>query len=313
MSADRHKGDPMDDHHDPALALLYRETAREIPPKRLDAAIRAAARRTINARPSLAGLPLRGWRAPFAIAAVLVLSVSLVVLMVEEGMDGRIPVPGGPPRETALPRANAPTDQPSTAAPASLPDVSAPSGPIRTEKPEDGTSAGNRRKPMAGTPGSVEASNGETESAVRGKSTRAGGEDSAGGASTPAPNNEAGQKGLTGFVKRSERTQASAPENQGPIVKKQVPPRRPLAAARGGASRDSAETRSNQRAPLADGAESYDPISSLLRTYEGEPPEKWIEKILELRREGHFEDATELLSEFRKRFPNYSLPSELRP
>jgi len=312
MSADRHKYDPIDDHHDPALALLYRETAQEIPPKHLDAAIRAAARRAINARPGLAGILLRGWRAPFAIAAVLVLSVSLAVLMVEEGTDSGMPAPAGVPRVTALPRARPPTDQPNTAAPPSSPEVSAPARSIDADRPEDGTTAGNRRKPMAGTPGSGEASNGDMEPADRGKSRRGGVEDGASAASAPAPNEE-GRKGLTGFVTRSERRPASEPEVQGPPVEKQASPRQRLDAARGGVPQDSAQTRPSQRAPLADTGESSGPISLLIRTYEGEPPENWIEKILELRRKGHFGEATALLSEFKKRFPTYSLPPELLP
>lgn len=52
--------------------------------------------------------------------------------------------------------------------------------------------------------------------------------------------------------------------------------------------------------------------SDLLREYEDEPPQKWLEKVAELRREGRRADADELLEAFRQRFPDHPLPVELR-
>jgi hypothetical protein len=42
------------------------------------------------------------------------------------------------------------------------------------------------------------------------------------------------------------------------------------------------------------------------------PPEKWLERIEELRKQGKVEEAKANLAEFRKRFPNYKLPDALR-
>ena len=39
-----------------------------------------------------------------------------------------------------------------------------------------------------------------------------------------------------------------------------------------------------------------------------EPPEKWLERIAELRREGKHEEADKALEEFRKRYPGYKVP-----
>ena len=42
------------------------------------------------------------------------------------------------------------------------------------------------------------------------------------------------------------------------------------------------------------------------------PPEKWLERIEELRRQGRLEEARAGLAEFRKRYPDYVLPPALR-
>lgn len=75
-------GDP----YDPELSRLYREGAQEEPPPHVDAAILAAARRAVHSGPSPVGkphAPPRRWHVPLALAAVLVLSVSMVILSPE--------------------------------------------------------------------------------------------------------------------------------------------------------------------------------------------------------------------------------------
>lgn len=42
------------------------------------------------------------------------------------------------------------------------------------------------------------------------------------------------------------------------------------------------------------------------------PPEKWLERIDELRRQGKLEEAKTSLAEFRKRYPDYELPAPLK-
>jgi anti-sigma factor RsiW len=66
-----------DMEHDESLAKRYREAANESPPARLDAAIRAAARRDAGAGPRPLSR-IRAWRVPVSLAAVLVLSATLV-------------------------------------------------------------------------------------------------------------------------------------------------------------------------------------------------------------------------------------------
>jgi len=85
--------------HDAKLAALYRTAALDEPRPALDDAIRAAARRAVASKPRVAGLPFsRSWRVPLSIAAVVLLSVSLVTVMREEA-----PEVGLPPRADAPP------------------------------------------------------------------------------------------------------------------------------------------------------------------------------------------------------------------
>ncbi len=60
---------------DPRLITAYRESSTEMPDPRIDDAIRAAARRAAGARPRALGKP---WQAPLALAAMVVLSATVV-------------------------------------------------------------------------------------------------------------------------------------------------------------------------------------------------------------------------------------------
>lgn len=92
--------DSLPDGGAPQLSDLYRAAPAENPPERLDAAIQAAARRAAGARPRAAGgALLRAWRVPLSIAAVLVMSVSMVTLTVRHkgGQLMEPPLPAGAP------------------------------------------------------------------------------------------------------------------------------------------------------------------------------------------------------------------------
>lgn len=112
----------MSDHHDhegkqdmDAVSRAYR-AARDrdgmLPPAALDDAIRAAAHRAVHAGPKLAGSNwIRRWTPQLAVAAVVVLSVSVVFVSIEERPDlapasiQKIALnqPAAPPAEAALP------------------------------------------------------------------------------------------------------------------------------------------------------------------------------------------------------------------
>ncbi len=88
-----------DMEHDPQLAALYRAGADATPPAHLDDAIRAAARREVAAGPRRAGA--RRWAVPVSLAAVVVLSVSVVTMMREQGADRLESVIAPPPQTPA--------------------------------------------------------------------------------------------------------------------------------------------------------------------------------------------------------------------
>src|SRR5688572_13591097 len=98
------------DAADARIAALYRQASGEEPPARLDRAIQTASRpmRTQSERPAPWWLP---WRAPFAVAALAVVSVSLVTLMMEQEpertatLQDALPTP--PPRTDAAAPAEA--------------------------------------------------------------------------------------------------------------------------------------------------------------------------------------------------------------
>ncbi len=71
--------------NDEQLSGLYRQTTNEQPPQHIDAAILAAARRETDSRPHPAFSPFSSnWRVPVSVAAVLVLTISIVNLIQDD-------------------------------------------------------------------------------------------------------------------------------------------------------------------------------------------------------------------------------------
>lgn len=86
--AERKKDDRLLDEYlrgDSPLSRVYRETEREEPPAHLDAAILAQAKAAVGARRSKPR-----WFMPLSLAATVVLSIGVVLLMSREGVT---PVP----------------------------------------------------------------------------------------------------------------------------------------------------------------------------------------------------------------------------
>lgn len=116
--------DEPDKSADEALGALYRGLPRDTPPPALDVAILEAAKRSVAVRPA------RRWAVPVSLAAVLVLSVSVTLHVVEEQPEG-----GSAPAALPVPEATkAPAASPAPAAlpaPAELPaPVAAESAPV---------------------------------------------------------------------------------------------------------------------------------------------------------------------------------------
>jgi hypothetical protein len=262
------------DTRDPRLERIYRDAAREAPPAQLDAAILAAARREVGARPRGLSAALRRWHVPVSIAAVVVVSVSLVILMREEG--------GGRLEKLSIPPLTAPIDKSSTppmrAPPAAdlkaaaRPPVESPA-PVTLGKLEGSSAAISG----IGAAPSEPAAEPSARPFVASPPSPAPGV----GKTTPAPAD-------TAAPGRLETTPSASGERRSAAAEADVAQPRPMARA------IVAKPAVADRLPVWQGLEK-------------EPPEKWLARMDELTREGRTAEAEEMRAEFKRRFPDHPL------
>lgn len=153
-----------DMENDPQLTALYRAGADTGPPGHLDDAIRAAARREVAAGPRRHGL--RRWSVPVSLAAVVVLSVTVVTMMRERGADRPETLALPPPAESpaaaaakrdaapppvAVPEAQAPqrVEAPRPAPPLTATPAPAPGQAAEAAKPEGAMASGSASRAKA--------------------------------------------------------------------------------------------------------------------------------------------------------------------
>jgi hypothetical protein len=301
-----------DSARDALLDRVYAAAPREEPPAALDEAIRAAARREVGSRPRSLRAALRTWRIPVSLAAVVVLSVSVVVLMKEEGalrLEERAShiqgmVVEAPPAPAASP---APLETPKKDA-ARLKREPVPTLESSTrEEPE---------KRSAPAPGTVQ------EQAATGLAKKV----------QPAPETRAEPQPAAPSAQPPARTDGQArafsdlPAAK-PAPQRDVPAQRAEADTAARASEDRV-ARAAAEANARREAAPAPPPASAMRTapgpaqasrepvwagFERQPAERWIERIEALRRAGQVPEAREMLEEFRKRFPDYPVPASLAP
>jgi hypothetical protein len=128
-----------------AASKAYRAAPQDEPPAALDDAIRAAARRAVQAGPRPAGTPfMRRWQLPLAAAASVTLAVSVLFVTLDEHPDkvvvpeAIVSVPG--PAEKTMPadtRAipSSPTSPSSSSAPATSPSPSVAGTALPADSP----------------------------------------------------------------------------------------------------------------------------------------------------------------------------------
>lgn len=325
-----------DRERDAKLAALYRAAARDEPPPALDDAIRAAARREVGARPRHAGSSfIRSWRVPLSIAAVIVVSVSLVTLMREEA-----------PEVAQPPRAESPTDAERKPAAADrgaatvsntlVPDeqrsksiglkspkqTSAPGIGIRgnTVSPEPAAQPRKEKAavdrvetdaPSAPSPLAKRATPEAFPSAADMRDNKV---------TAPAePSRRSAKEDVRRDVAAAPSESRQRPQASAPIVAA-VPAAGSASEAKAqfrseAANADSAARESSPMpAPAAkpQSLSSVPPMTGSIQAYVNLPPEKWLERIEELRKLGRLEEAKTNLAEFKKRYPDYPLPASLK-
>ena len=270
-----------DMENDPQLAALYRAGADAEPPAHLDDAIRAAARREVVAGPRRAGS--RRWAVPVSLAAVLVLSVSVVTMMREQGADrpeSLIQPPPGPAttmqseivkREIVEPPAAVVPEAAPKRRSTIPPSVMEPAAPLpQAEAPVPAPALSGRAA--------------ETERAVT----------------------DSRAKAMASDSNRAEDSAVARREYAAPQPMLRSAPAQMADAASGAgvsATKPAAPVEALSAAPAR---------SALWQDLVKEAPEKWIQRISELRRAGQTADADVLVVEFRRRFPDARLPEDLR-
>ena len=263
----------MTDERDPKVSTAYRDLGAQEPPRALDDAILAAARRDAGARP--AALTARAgrqrWYAPLATAAVLVLAVATTLNM-------QLERPGieSPARQEA-PAAAKPSSTVADAQPKKevevKPDAVAELRAKDAAKPQPGDEGRNVQQKFKEQSAPVVA----TAPAV--PEPKPFGADQAAGAASP----------------RSDEALGAASSATGKL-------------ARQAEERSTRDLAAGARAPQA-----VRPAAAPLREgFAALTPEQELERIAELRAQGRHDDADKALAEFRKRYPDYRIPEPLR-
>jgi hypothetical protein len=338
-----------DRERDAKLAALYRAAAQDEPPAALDDAIRAAARRAVSSKPRLkVSLFNRSWGVPVSIAAVIVLSVSMVAVMREEAPElvepprADAPAVGADRKQEPFASDHASTVPNTILAPKSAqsngislnppqPTVPPATGirgntaapPLVTQSEKDATAIGQapfappllkKRAPAEAFPASAD---------TRDKAS----------ASDEQPRQSAKEEIRRDDGAMSEpQARPARPARQAdaaPNVSAEAESRRrsePDAESANSALRESQRVRvqaAPESKPASAAAAAPPPVpaaiakpasrpAGAMQGYVELPPEKWLEHIADLRKQGRLDEAKASFTAFRKRYPEYPLPTLLK-
>ena len=276
----------MIERRDEELSRIYRDADGPRPPQRVDDNILAASQRVAGAGARPAGARLaRRWGTPVALAATVLVTFTLALMVFEResGLDTMAPKapradrpakvsPAEPVRAGQL--AKSPPAEPRSAAPApATPSPQAAAPPDRAKPPTVETALSNERR-ATGRPARVPAVPPGIEILRKSEEVK------------PLPDAE-----------RAFDAQQSVRPTQAPAA----------APAPGANSlRESASTL--QGAGAVGGATNRVAVSEAKER----TPEKWLEDIRKLRTEGKATEVERELAEFKKRYPDYILPEDLR-
>jgi len=283
----------MNEREDAKVSERYRALGSEEPNAALDAAILAAARRAVGARPGAARPGLQRWALPVSVAAVVALSVTITLQMQRERPDAMALYSPEPKRIEQ----NAARETPTAAAPSA---GAAPQPDSRKEPPE-------AAKPdLAKQNRALEAQRMPQPSADK----RERSVDETRPAQAPSP-------GERKFA--PEPAASAAPPFAGRMVTL-LPAAADAVADRAAAPAESADRDRRPEDAVASGRASSGalvrsaPASVELRAKSAEKdesPERWLERIVQLRVDGREREADESFAAFRKRYPDYRISEEM--
>ena len=283
----------MIERRDDELSRIYRDAEGPRPPQRVDDNILAASQRVAGARRRHAGFRFaRRWGPPIALAATVLVTFTLALMVFEResGLDAMAPEAPRTDRQAKVLPAEPRADQPGTPSPLVLRPI-APAPPI---------SQVLQRDPVGQGPGGSTVSRGGLgtgQPAFAPEVPRAPDALRKREEAKPAPAAAAPAASERASVERQPPAQ-SAPE-----LRQQAPQATAPPAAGAGGLLESAST-----------VRSAGGFASPLAVSEAKErtPEKWLEDIRKLRTEGKTTEVERELAEFRKRYPDYILPEDLR-
>lgn len=278
----------MTERRDEELSHIYREAEGPRPPQRVDDNILAASQRVAGniRRPTAFGLPRR-WGTPVAVAATVLVSstVALMVFERQSGVDVLAP---------KAPRAERP-------AKAATPPRASPAEPPRADSPEKSPPMDQARAAPAPAPQAASRSDRVQQHTVE---TALSGERRGAGQPARAPAIPPGVE----ILRKSEEAKAKPLPDAQRVLEAQQPTQAlqtPPAPAPG--ANTLRESASAVQGAVGGVASRVAVSEAKERT-----PEKWLADIRKLKSEGKASEAERELAEFKKRHPDYIVPEDLR-
>jgi hypothetical protein len=273
-----------------ALRQQHRKASQEEPPRALDEALRAAARREVGARPRTIGSGFGGsWRVPASIAAVVVVSVSAAVMVARHD-----------------PQSLDTKQRPASALPAQVgayKDQAEPASDDRTayeQRERDTIKGTSRARPPAAVaaPSSLAPAQARVDrSEVAAKSERP--------IARAAPEQEEPLRTQTpAKTALPAAAEASAPAVAAVAAAAAAAPPAPAEAAKAAAD----GTLSGQPMTKRRGLSNFAEAESKASPWEKDP-QTWLAHIEELRVAGRTQAAEASFRAFRSRYPDYQLPA----
>ena len=264
---------------DEELSHIYRDAEGPRPPQRVDDNILAASQRVASTvrRPAGFGFSRR-WGTPVALAATVLVTFTLALMVFERESDRPAKVAPPEPKRTE----------------------SSPPGPPRAASPEKSPSVDLPRAapPAAPSPQAATRSDRVQQHTVE---TALSGERRATGQPARLPAIPPGVE----ILRKSEEAKPLPDAQRGFDAQQPIrPAQAPAAAPAPGAN----TLRESASAPQ--GAVSG--LASRVTASEAKEREKWLEDIRRLKSEGKATEAERELAEFKKRYPDYRLPEDLR-